>query len=78
MPMQKVTVRTYLYIISATPKYTTNRSLNLRLNIFQSFSENIKKNKVPVLTTILIPKRHKLCRYSNQFQCSLFEHKFQL
>ena len=46
----------YLYNISATAKYTTNRSLNLRLKIFHFLSEKIKKIKVPMLTTILIPE----------------------
>ena len=57
--LEKNEVITHLYNISATAKYTTKRSLNLRLNIFHSFSENIKKIKVPILTTILIPEKEQ-------------------
>ena len=55
-------VKAYLYNISATAKYTTKLSLNFLLKIFHSFPENIKKNKVPMLTTILIPEDIKIIK----------------
>ena len=45
----------YLYNISATAKYTTKRSLNLRLKMFLSFPDFTRNTSVPILNKTLIP-----------------------